>query len=229
MSRVIGDFDFLIYGTFSHADNFREHSGSDYTQINGNLAIASRRTSKRAFTLAFTTPGSNCGNAELSDTLNIATLDDALHRGLWKQRLRRHQSARSRTSASPTGPRCHDLGRLDLDSWYSQLPLSLGFCHRTERRNGASRKLTRPSISPAIATTSSSGARLGRIVDDNWFDNYNGAISNLYGGIPQFRQRRLFVPALYIQRSRSSARPIPASAFAACSSTRLKSPASHIG
>ena len=34
---MIGDFDFLINGTFTHADGFREHSTTDYTQINGNL------------------------------------------------------------------------------------------------------------------------------------------------------------------------------------------------
>ncbi len=37
MSRVIGDFDFLINGTFTHSDSFRKHSTTDYTQLNANI------------------------------------------------------------------------------------------------------------------------------------------------------------------------------------------------
>ena len=37
VSRVMGDFDFLINGTVSHADGFRKHSRQQYEQFNANI------------------------------------------------------------------------------------------------------------------------------------------------------------------------------------------------
>lgn len=60
MSRVLGDFDFLINGTFSHADGYRNHSDTDYTQINGNFGYRFSQILKPASISAFTTLGRSC-------------------------------------------------------------------------------------------------------------------------------------------------------------------------
>jgi iron complex outermembrane recepter protein len=37
VSRVLGDFDFLINGTVSHSDGFRAHMNQQYEQFNANV------------------------------------------------------------------------------------------------------------------------------------------------------------------------------------------------
>jgi iron complex outermembrane recepter protein len=37
VSRVLGNFDFLINGTFAHSDGYRDHAINNYSLLNGNI------------------------------------------------------------------------------------------------------------------------------------------------------------------------------------------------
>ena len=78
VSRVLGDFDFLVNGTFSHSDGFREHSVSDYTKINGNFGYRfSPNVETRFYFGVYDTWQQLPGTLTLSETLNNPTLSTA--------------------------------------------------------------------------------------------------------------------------------------------------------
>ena len=140
MSRVIGDFDFLINGTFSHADGYREHSESDYTQINGNFGYRfSPNVETRFYFGVYDTWQQLPGTLTLSDTLNNPqALDDALIAGYGTNGFGANQARdvkNERISNKTTI--VTDFGRIDARQLvHSQLPLSPGLRrHRAERRN----------------------------------------------------------------------------------------------
>ena len=121
ISRVFGDFDFLVNGTFSHADGFRQHSQSDYTQINGNLGY--RFSQGRRDALLF---------RRLRHPSEIARHADAVRRarqsalatlpiypalgadgfGADQARNVRNERISNKTTIKT------DIGRIDVDSWF---------------------------------------------------------------------------------------------------------------
>ena len=55
VSRVIGNFDFFINGTFANSDGYREHSTNTYELINGNIGYRFAPWAETRFYLALMT------------------------------------------------------------------------------------------------------------------------------------------------------------------------------
>lgn len=125
VSRVIGDFDFLVNGTFSQVDGFRDHSESTYNAINGNIGYrfapgAETRfyfgnyyaTHKIPGQLSFFDALNNPTKASLGATRGNIPGPGGVFFGGNQARDIFDQRIANRTTFVT------DLGRLDLDSWF---------------------------------------------------------------------------------------------------------------
>ena len=191
MSRVIGDFDFLINGTFSHADNYREHSQSDYTQINGNFGYRfSPNVETRFYFGVYDTWQQLPGTLTLSDTLNNPQLSTTPFvagygtNGVGANQARYVKNERISNKTTIVT----DFGRIELDSWYMHNYLYHPVFVIIEQNGGTwgfAPKLTKTFDVAGHRDELVLGGRVwGGSSTDNWFDNYNGMIINPYGGIP---------------------------------------------
>ena len=191
MSRVIGDFDFLINGTFSHADNYREHSQSDYTQINGNFGYRfSPNVETRFYFGVYDTWQQLPGTLTLSETLNNPQLSTTPFiagygtNGVGANQARYVKNERISNKTTIVT----DFGRIELDSWYTHNYLYHPVFVIIEQNGGTwgfAPKLTKTFDVAGHRDELILGGRIwGGSSTDNWYDNYNGMISNPWGAIP---------------------------------------------
>ena len=140
MSRIIGNFDFLINGTFTHADNYRKHSTTDYTQLNGNLGYRfSNDLETRFYFGVYDTwqllPGqlNRVRRAQQSATVAAAVSAGFRTGRLWRQSgAQRQELAHFEQDHDPERNRPHRPQQLV----HAQLSLSSDFRgHRTGRRD----------------------------------------------------------------------------------------------
>lgn len=191
VSRVIGDFDFLVNGTFSHSDGFRTHSQSDYVQINGNIGYRfSKDLETRFYFGIYDTnqqlPGTlTLNNARSNPTL--ATLPyiagyGADGFGADQARNVRNQRISNKTTIE-TG-----IGRIDIDSWfvhnYLYHPIFVVIEQEGETWGFAPKLTSHFEIAGHRNELTMGGRVWGGGSTDNWYSNYNGAKSNPYGAIP---------------------------------------------
>ncbi|HEY8064923.1 MAG TPA: TonB-dependent receptor [Methylosinus sp.] len=191
VSRIIGDFDFLVNGTFSHSDGFRTHSQSDYVQINGNIGYRfSNNIETRFYFGVYDTnqqlPGTlTLNNARTNPTL--ATLPyiagfGADGFGADQQRNVRNQRISNKTTIET------DIGRIDVDSWfvhnYLYHPIFVVIEQEGESWGFAPKLTSKFEIAGHRNELTVGGRVWGRGSTDNWYSNYNGAKFNPYGAIP---------------------------------------------
>jgi iron complex outermembrane receptor protein len=189
-SRVIGDFDFLVNGTFSHADGFRQHSQSDYTQINGNLGYRfSNDVETRFYFGVYDTHQKLPGTLSLFDARNNPTLaarpfvggfgpdgfsgDQA--RNVMNQRVSNKTTIRT------------DIGRIEFDSWfihnYLYHPIFVVIEQEGETWGFAPKLTSQFEIAGHKDELVVGGRIWGGGSTDNWFTNFNGMKVNPYGGM----------------------------------------------
>ncbi len=94
VSRVLGDLDFLINGTVSHSDGYRDHARQQYEQINGNVGYRISPTVETRFYFGeYVTHQKLPGSLTLSEALNrpeiatAASLSGDQARDVWTQRI----------------------------------------------------------------------------------------------------------------------------------------------
>lgn len=111
-SRVLGDFDFLVNGTVSHSDGYRQHSRQQYEQVNGNLGYkVSPDIETRFYFGEYVTHQKLPGSLTLNEALNrpqiatAAALSGDQARDVWTQRIANRTSVKL------------DSGQLDVATW----------------------------------------------------------------------------------------------------------------
>ncbi len=191
VSRVLGDFDFLVNGTFSHSDGFREHSVSDYTKINGNFGYRfSPNVETRFYFGVYDTWQQLPGTLTLSETLNNPQLSTTPFiagygtNGVGANQARYVKNERISNKTTIVT----DFGRIELDSWYTHNYLYHPVFVIIEQNGGTW------GFAPKLAKTFDVAGHRDELIlggriwggssTDNWYDNYNGMISNPWGAIP---------------------------------------------
>ena len=191
VSRVLGDFDFLVNGTFSHSDGFREHSVSDYTKINGNFGYRfSPNVETRFYFGVYDTWQQLPGTLTLSETLNNPTLSTAPWiagygpNGFEGNQARdvKNQRISNKTTIET------DYGRLEFNSWFMHddvyHPVFVIIEQNGETWGFAPKFTTKFNVADHRDDLIVGGRVWGGSSSDNWFVNYNGAAANPYGLVP---------------------------------------------
>ena len=191
MSRIIGNFDFLINGTFTHADNYRKHSTTDYTQLNGNLGYRfSNDLETRFYFGVYDTwqllPGQlNQFDARNNPRLSLPPFPPGFGPdGFGANQARNVKNWRISNKTTILS----EFGRIDLNSWYTHNYLYHPIFVVIEQEGGTwgfTPRLTSNFLVDGHPNELILGGRVwGGSSSDNWSDNYNGMRLNPYGGIP---------------------------------------------
>jgi iron complex outermembrane receptor protein len=191
MSRIIGNFDFLINGTFTHADNYRKHSTTDYTQLNGNIGYRfSNDLETRFYFGVYDTwqllPGQlNQFDARNNPRLSLPPYPPGFGPdGFGANQARNVKNWRISNKTTILS----EFGRIDLNSWYTHNYLYHPIFVVIEQEGGTwgvTPRLTSNFLVDGHPNELILGGRAwGGSSSDNWFDNYNGMRLNPYGVIP---------------------------------------------
>lgn len=191
MSRIIGNFDFLINGTFTHADNYRKHSTTDYTQLNGNIGYRfSNDLETRFYFGVYDTwqllPGQlNQFDARNNPRLSLPPYPPGFGPdGFGANQARNVKNWRISNKTTILS----EFGRIDLNSWYTHNYLYhpiFVVIEQEGRTWGVTPRLTSNFLVDGHPNELILGGRAwGGSSSDNWFDNYNGMRLNPYGVIP---------------------------------------------
>lgn len=198
VSRVIGDFDFLVNGTFSHADGYRQHSQSDYTQINGNFGYRfSKDIETRFYFGVYDTHQKLPGTLTLSNARNnpqLATLPYIAGAGFDGFSADQARNVQNQRFASKTTFET-DIGRLDVSGWYihNKLyhPIFLVLDQDGDTWGFAPKLTSKFELAGHRDELVVGGRVWGGRSTDKWFVNYNGMELNPYGGDPRVRDNRM--------------------------------------
>jgi iron complex outermembrane recepter protein len=205
-SRVFGNLDLLVNGTFTKQDGYRQHEKTDYTQINGNVGYKlSEQLESRVYYGIYNTwqqlPGTLGLDGALHDpTASVAPFPTGY--GLCdkpngvdgdmgpcafsgnQQRNEKNYRISNKTTFKS------DLGTLDLNSWYINSYLYHPVFVVIEQRQqnwGVQPRLTSKFDIAGHENNLIAGARVwGSGGSDNWYTNFNGQIANPYGSISPF-------------------------------------------
>jgi iron complex outermembrane recepter protein len=112
LSRVLGNFDFLVNGTVTHADGHRDHQTTQSETLNANFGYRFTPTLEtRFYGGAFIVDQELAGSLSLDDALNNPTI--ATKAALSGDQARNTKTIRvaNRTSLVTAN------GKLDIDSW----------------------------------------------------------------------------------------------------------------
>ncbi|HEY8214888.1 MAG TPA: TonB-dependent receptor [Methylocystis sp.] len=191
MSRIIGNFDFLINGTFTHADNYRKHSTTDYTQLNGNIGYRfSNDLETRFYFGVYDTWQLLPGQLNQFDARNNPRLSLPPYPlgfgpdGFGANQARNVKNWRISNKTTILS----EFGRIDLNSWYTHNYLYHPIFVVIEQEGGTwgvTPRLTSNFLVDGHPNELILGGRAwGGSSSDNWFDNYNGMRLNPYGVIP---------------------------------------------
>jgi iron complex outermembrane receptor protein len=112
MSRVLGDVDFLVNGTVTHADGYRTHSQTQAEDFNGNVGYRFNEDVETRFYLgSFNVDQELPGALSLNNALHNPTMAAAAAWSGDQARNSRTQRIANRTSFAI------DNGKLDIDTW----------------------------------------------------------------------------------------------------------------
>jgi len=191
VSRVLGDFDFLINGTFTHADGFRQHSQTTYTQLNGNFGYRfSQNMETRFYVGIYDTWQQLPGQMSLHDSLvnptwSVPPFPPGIGSGGFganQARDVKNQRVSNKTTIQT------EIGRIDVDSWFIHNYLYHPIFVVIEQEGttwGFSPKLNSKFEVAGHRNELIVGGRFwGGTTADRWYDNYNGMKLNPYGAIP---------------------------------------------
>ncbi|ATQ68350.1 MULTISPECIES: TonB-dependent receptor family protein [Methylosinus] len=189
VSRVLGDFDFLVNGTFTASDGFRQHSQSDYKQINGNFGYRfSNDIETRFYFGVYDVHQQLPGTLTLSDARSNPSLATSPYiagagpNGFGANQARNVMNQRiSNKTTLQT-----DIGRIDVDSWfvhnYLYHPIFVVIEQEGETWGFSPKLTTQLEIAGHKDELVVGGRIWGGGSTDNWFVNYNGMKLNPGGG-----------------------------------------------
>lgn len=193
VSRVIGDFDFLVNGTFTHADGYRKHSQTDYTQINGNVGYRfSKDIETRFYFGVYDTWQKLPGQLTLFDTLTNPRQSltpfpagfGADGFGADQARNVKNWRISNKTTINT------EWGRLDLAGWYINNylyhPIFVVIEQQGDTWGFAPKFTTKFDLAGHRNDLIVGGRVWGGTSTDNWYSNYNGMKLNPYGGLIPF-------------------------------------------
>lgn len=113
VSRVLGDFDFLINGTFASSGGYRDHSTNTYELINGNFGYRFAPWAETRFYFgAYDAKQKIPGQLTLNNALNNPTMASVSAVGGNQARNIFDERIANKTTVLT------DWGRFDLDSWF---------------------------------------------------------------------------------------------------------------
>lgn len=117
VSRVLGDFDFLINGTFAHQGGYREHSTFDADDINGNFGYRFAPWAETRFYFgAYNAQQLIPLTLTLNDALHNPTMANATAAGTGFMGNQQRNIFDERITNKTT--LLTDWGRLDINSWF---------------------------------------------------------------------------------------------------------------
>ncbi|QGM99039.1 TonB-dependent receptor family protein [Methylocystis parvus] len=190
-SRVFGDFDALINGTFTHSDGYRGHSTTDYTQINGNIGYRfSKDLETRFYFGIYDTWQQLPGTLELSVARQYPTIAMAPYPaqfgidGFGANQARNVQNFRiSNKTTIDAG-----FGKLDLNAWYIHNylyhPIFVVIEQAQDNWGFAPRFTSTFDVAGHRNDLIAGGRVWGGDGSDKWFTNYNGMKLNPFGLSP---------------------------------------------
>lgn len=206
-SRIFGNFDALINGTFSHADGYRGHEKSDYSLINGNIGYKfNEKLETRMYFGYYNTHQQLPSTLTLDQVYSSPTLalppqvqgfgtfyNNSVmpQQGFWgfsgdQGRYQQNFRIANKTSYST------DIGQFDVSSWYvGQYLYHPIFVVVQDSTNnwGVTPRFTSTHELIGHKNEVIAGARVwGMETSDKWFTNVNGAIANPFGSsiLPSF-------------------------------------------
>jgi iron complex outermembrane receptor protein len=181
VSRIIGDFDFLINASFPHGGGFREHSKSNYTLLNANFGYRFSAAAETRFYL-----GIYDTRQQLPGTLNIYEALTNPQRsnppfipgvnmngfGADQARNVTNQRIANKTTFET------EIGRLDVSSWFIHNKLFHPIFVVIDQDGytwGFTPRLTSKFNIGDHRNELITGVRIwGGRTTDKWFTNYNG-------------------------------------------------------
>jgi len=190
-SRVFGEFDALVNGTFTHSDGYRDHSKTDYTQINANVGYRhSKDLETRFYFGAYQTWQQLPGTLELGVARQFPTIAMAPYPvGVGPDGFQGNQS-RNVQNYRISNKTTIDIGfgKLDLNSWfihnYLYHPVFVIIEQNQNQWGFAPRFTSTFDILGHRNELIAGGRAWGGGGSDKWFSNYNGMIANPYGAFP---------------------------------------------
>jgi iron complex outermembrane receptor protein len=206
-SRIFGNFDALINGSFSHAEGYRGHEKSDYSLINGNIGYKFNENFETRMYFGYYNT-----HQQLPSTLTLGQVysDPTLalppqiqgfgtfynnsvmpQQGFWGfsgDQGRHQQNFRVANKTTYNT----DIGQFDLSSWfvgqYLYHPIFVVVQDNTNNW-GVTPRFTSTHELLGHKNEVIAGARVwGMDTSDKWFTNVNGAIANPFGSniLPSF-------------------------------------------
>lgn len=199
-SRIIGDFDVLLNGSFTHSLGFRGHEKSDYTLINGNAGYRfSNNLETRMYFGYYNThqqiPGTlTLGQIAADPRLSLPPFVEGYGTfygnfinpasGDWGFSGNQGRYQQNYRIANKT-TYVTDFGQLDINSWYiGQYLYHPVFVVIQQNTNnwGVTPRFTSQHELLGHRNELIAGARVwGESGSDKWWTNFNGAIANPYG------------------------------------------------
>jgi len=191
-SRVFGDFDILLNGTFTHGDGYRQHAQSDYTHLNGNLGWRlNKNVESRLYFGFYETWQQLPGQLVSGDVYSrpwastAPFLADPVN-GFGANQARNVKNWRiSNKTTIDT-----EFGRIDLTGWYIGNYLYHPIFVVIEQQGstwGFAPKFTGHFDVAGHRNELVAGGRVwGGASSDNWYSNWNGMKLNPFGGIAPF-------------------------------------------
>jgi iron complex outermembrane receptor protein len=199
-SRILGNFDILLNGSFLHAKGYRGHEQSDYSLINGNVGYRfSNELETRMYFGYYNTHQQLPSTLTLADTLANPTLaiapqvlgDGVFYgnsimpaNGSWgfsgnQGRYQQNYRIANKTTYAT------DFGQFDISSWYvgQYLYHPVFVVIQQDTSNwGVTPRFTSTHELVGHKNEVIAGARVwDESGSDKWFTNFNGAIANPYG------------------------------------------------
>jgi iron complex outermembrane recepter protein len=117
VSRVLGNFDFLINGTFAHSDGYRDHAINNYSLLNGNIGYRFAPGAETRFYFGnYDSRLKSPGQLTFSQALNNPTMANPVVSGTGLMGNQARDIFDQRIANKTT--LLIDWGRLDLNSWF---------------------------------------------------------------------------------------------------------------
>jgi iron complex outermembrane recepter protein len=187
-SRIIGNFDVLLNGSYTHSQGYRGHEQSNYLQLNGNAGYRFSKNLETRFYFGMYDTGQQLpGTLNLYQTMtapwtSVAPFIASPYQGGFSGNQGRYQQnyrIANKTSLDL------GFGQLDVNSWfvgqYLYHPIFVVLQQNTDNW-GVTPRFTSTHQIAGHKNEVIAGARFwGESGTDKWFTNYNGMMVNPFG------------------------------------------------
>jgi iron complex outermembrane receptor protein len=187
-SRILGNFDILLNGSYTHSQGYRGHEQSNYLMLNGNAGYKFSKNVETRFYFGMYDTGQQIpGTLNLNQALtepwtSVAPFITSAYQGGFSGNQGRYQQnyrIANKTSFDV------GFGQLDVSSWfvgqYLYHPIFVVLQQNTNNW-GVTPRFTSTHEIAGHKNEVIAGARFwGESGTDKWFTNYNGMMINPFG------------------------------------------------